>query len=107
MVINAGQCHYAARSRRSGASRQRYSKRKGETSMTSRNLKRFAASGGTAALVLAGMLFLGSALTSRAHSEGAGSDNGLEGAWRLQVTVRDCQTGEELRPPFPALFTFA
>ena len=75
--------------------------------MTSRNLKRFAASGGTAALVLAGMLFLGSALTSRAHSEGAGSDNGLEGAWRLQVTVRDCQTGEELRPPFPALFTFA
>jgi hypothetical protein len=75
--------------------------------MRSRNLKRFAASCGTTALVLAGMLFLGSALTSRAHSEGAGSHSGLEGAWRLDVTVRDCQTGEALRPTFPALFTFA
>jgi len=82
--------------------------------MTSRNLKRLAASGGTAALVLAGMLFLGSGLTSRARSEGVGSHNGLEGTWLLDVTVRACQTGEECstqcavaRPTFPALFTFA
>ena len=70
--------------------------------MTSRNLKRFAASGGTA-LVLACMLTL-SGLTVRAQSED--SHNRLEGAWRLQVTVRDCQTGAALRT-FPALFTFA
>ena len=74
--------------------------------MTSRNLKRFAAFGGTAALVVAGMLFLGSGLTVRAQSEDSDSHNRLEGAWRLQVTVRDCQTGAALRT-FPALFTFA
>jgi hypothetical protein len=75
----------------------------GETSMTSRNLKRFAASGGTA-LVLAGMLTL-SGLTVRAQSE-ANESHSLEGTWRLQITVRDCQTGQALRT-FPALFAFA
>jgi len=70
--------------------------------MTSRNLKRFAASRGTAALVLAGMLVLGFGLTARAQSK----DAGLEGTWRLQITVRDCQTGQALRT-FPALFAFA
>jgi hypothetical protein len=70
--------------------------------MTSRNLKRFTASRWTAALVLAGVLVLGSGLTARAQSE----DAGLKGTWRLQVTVRDCQTGQALRT-FPALFAFA
>src|SRR3981081_2585418 len=70
--------------------------------MTSRNLKRFAASRWTAALVLAGVLVLGSGLTARAQSE----DAGLKGTWRLQVTVRDCQTGQALRT-LPALFTFS
>lgn len=74
--------------------------------MRSRNLSRFAAFAGTVVLVLAGMLFLGSGSTARAHWEGDVSDNGLEGAWRLQVTVRDCQTDQALRT-FPALFTFA
>lgn len=74
--------------------------------MTSRNLKRFVASGGTAVLVLAGMLVLGSRLTARAHSEDARSHNGLEGTWRVQLTVRDCQTGQAQRT-FPALFAFA
>ena len=73
--------------------------------MTSRNLKRLAAFGGTAALVVAGMLFLGSGLTVRAQSEGNESHS-LEGTWRLQLTIRDCQTGQALRT-FPALFTFA
>ena len=41
--------------------------------------KRFAASRGSAALVLAGMLVLGSGLTATAQSEDDGSDNGLEG----------------------------
>jgi hypothetical protein len=74
--------------------------------MISRNLKRFAAFGGTAALVLAGMLVLGSGLTARARAQDAESQNGLEGTWRVQVTVRDCQTGQAQRT-FPALFAFA
>jgi hypothetical protein len=72
--------------------------------MTSRNLKRLAASGGTAALVVAGMLALGSGLIAKAQSESQAGP--LEGTWRVQLTVRDCQTGAELRT-FPALFTFA
>jgi hypothetical protein len=52
------------------------------------------------------MLVLGSGLTAKAQSEDADSHNGLEGTWRVQVTVRDCQTGQALRT-FPARFTFA
>ncbi len=74
--------------------------------MTSRNSKRFAASGRAAGLVLAGMLFLGPGLTARAQSADARSRNGLEGTWRVQVTVSDCDTGAVLRT-FPALFAFA
>src|SRR6267378_227604 len=65
--------------------------------LTSRNLKRFAA----------GILVLGSGLLiARAQSEDAGPHTGLEGTWRVQVTIRDCHTGVALRT-FPALFTFA
>jgi hypothetical protein len=53
------------------------------------------------------MLVLGFALTAVARAQNSGSDNGLEGTWRLQVTVRDCNTGQPLRPTFPALFTVA
>jgi len=52
------------------------------------------------------MLFLGFGLTARAQSEGDNSQRGLEGAWRLQLTVRDCNTGQALRT-FPAVFTFS
>jgi hypothetical protein len=51
------------------------------------------------------MLVLVFGLTAMAQSEGNGS-NGLEGTWRAQVTVRDCQTGAALRS-FPAMFAFA
>jgi hypothetical protein len=74
--------------------------------MTSGNLKRFAASGGIAALVLAGMLALGSGLTVGARSTDEASHKRLEGTWRVQLTVRDCQTNAALRT-FPALFAFA
>lgn len=82
--------------------------------MISRNLKRFAASNGRVALVVIGII-LGSGFTARAQSEDAWSHHGLQGTWRVQVTVRqvtdpqtgNCQTGEPLRPPFPALFAFA
>ena len=73
--------------------------------MTSRKLKPFAASLRTATLGLAGVLALAAGLTAKAQSESAASDNGLEGVWRLQVTVRNCQTGDPLRT-FPALFSF-
>lgn len=73
--------------------------------MTSRNLKRFAGSRG-AALILAGLLVLGSGLTATTRSENDESPNSLEGTWRVQLTVQDCQTGQVLRT-FPALFAFA
>jgi hypothetical protein len=31
----------------------------------------------------------------------------LEGTWRVQITLRHCETGAPLGPPFPALATFA
>lgn len=31
----------------------------------------------------------------------------LVGTWRVQITLRSCQTGDALRPPFPAMATFA
>src|SRR4051812_47919610 len=72
--------------------------------MTPSFLKRLAASG-TAAIVLTSMLLLGSGLTAQA-SEEVGPHNGLEGTWRVQLSVRDCQTDEVLRT-FPSLFAFA
>jgi hypothetical protein len=74
--------------------------------LTSKNLKHFAAFCGATALVFVGILALGSGLTAKPNSVDGGSDNGLQGAWRVQLTVRDCQTGVALRT-FPALFTFS
>jgi hypothetical protein len=74
--------------------------------MSSTKSKCFAASRGTAALVLAGMLVLGFGLTAMAQAQDSGSDNGLEGTWRAQLTVTDCQTNAVLRT-FPARFSFA
>ena len=79
---------------------------RGRNPMTLKNLMRLAAYGGITALVLAVMLILGPGSAIRAQSEDAGSHKRLEGVWRFQVTVRNCQTGEPLRT-FPALFTFA
>jgi len=31
----------------------------------------------------------------------------LQGTWRVQITLRNCQTGDALGPPFPAMATFA
>src|SRR5882672_9460983 len=103
MVTNAGQCHYAAVDRRNGVSAT-FKRIMRRTPLTSRNMKRFAASRG-AALVLAGLLVLGSGLTAAAQSKDW-SPKGLEGTWRVQLTVMDCQTGQVLRT-FPTLFAFA
>jgi len=106
MVINASQCQYAAGDRRSCGSKPAIFKTRRRIPLTSKNLQRFAASCGAAAVVFAGILVLGSGLTAKPRSVDTGSDNGLQGAWRVQLTVRDCQTGVALRT-FPALFTFA
>jgi hypothetical protein len=106
MVINTGQCHYAAGDRRSGGTTSATFEPRRRNRLTSRNLNRFAASSRAAAWVLAGVLVLGSGLSARAQSERHNSQRGLEGAWRLQLTVRDCDTEQALRT-FPAVFTFA
>jgi hypothetical protein len=74
--------------------------------MTATNAKRFTPSARKAAVAVASILFLGSGVTARAQSDDDNSHNGLEGAWRLQVTVRDCNTRQALRT-FPAVFTFS
>jgi hypothetical protein len=104
MVTNAGQCHYAAVDRRNGVSAT-FKTTMRRTPLTSRNMKAFR-SLPWSSTVLAGLLVLGSGLTATAQSVNAGSSNGLEGTWRVQLTVQDCQTGQVLRT-FPALFAFA
>jgi hypothetical protein len=57
-------------------------------------------------MIVCGLLVAASSRGPTARADNAGSDNSLEGTWRVQVTVRDCQTDEALRT-FPALFIFA
>jgi hypothetical protein len=73
--------------------------------MTPGYSKRFAASGRTAVLALAGILLLGSGLAARAQSDIVAPHKGLAGTWRVQLAVRDCQTDQVLRT-FPALLAF-
>jgi hypothetical protein len=74
--------------------------------MSSGKSQRVATSCGTASLVLGGLLALGFGLAAMAQSAEIGSEDGLEGTWRAQITVRDCQTGVAQRT-FPAVFAFA
>ena len=74
--------------------------------MSSGKSKHFAVSHWTASLALGGLLVLGFGSTAMAHSEDDRSGNGLEGTWRAQVTVSDCQTNAVLRT-FPARFSYA
>src|SRR6516225_9481468 len=90
----------------SNQKQQQHKRIRRRNTLTSGNLDCFAASHRAATLVLGSMLFLGSGLTATAQSVNAVSPNGLEGTWRVQLTVRDCQSGQALRT-FPALFAFA
>src|SRR5262245_24735979 len=63
-------------------------------------------------LPLAGAVLLTAAQGVRAENQGAQGEpesqaRNLEGTWRVQVTIRNCHTGEALGNPFPALVTFA
>lgn len=68
---------------------------------------KFAATRWTAALVLAGTLVLGFGLTAMAQSVDTWSPDGLEGTWRAQVTVSDCQNPNVVLRTFPARFSYA
>lgn len=74
--------------------------------MRSPNLKWFAPAG-LAALVLTASLFVGPKTTVSAQSEQGASGKGLEGTWRVEVTLRDCDTGAALGDPIRSLLSFA
>ena len=63
-------------------------------------------------LILVGAAFLASTLGVKAQDKqeeqekSEGQAKKLEGTWRVQVTIRVCQTGAEIRT-FPSLVTFA
>jgi len=57
-------------------------------------------------MIVCGLFVAASSMGPTARADNDGSDNSLEGTWRVQVTVRNCRTGEAQRT-FPALFTFA
>jgi hypothetical protein len=78
---------------------------RGETKMNIRNSKSVHGVNLVSALALAVVLLATSGLGAqedRSESQG----HGLEGTWRVQVSVKDCQTGVVQRT-FPALFAFA
>jgi hypothetical protein len=53
-------------------------------------------------------LMSGTALVEAGQRDPAQSQaRQLQGTWRVQITLRNCQTGDALRPPFPAMATFA
>ncbi len=57
-----------------------------------------------AALTIA--LIAGSSRVAAAQSNESGSDNGLVGTWIVEVTLRNCDTGAPMGPPFSSLVTF-
>ena len=60
-----------------------------------------------ACMTIAIALCMGLALTASHAQENPGSHGGqIEGTWRVQVSLRNCQTGAEVRT-FPAMLTFA
>jgi len=56
-------------------------------------------------MIVCGLLVAASSMDPTARADN-GSDNGLQGTWRVQLTIRNCETSVALRT-FPALFTFA
>jgi hypothetical protein len=80
---------------------------RGETKMNIRNSKSVHGVNLVSALALAVVLLATSGLGAQEdRSESQGQGRGLEGTWRVQVSVLDCQTGAVQRS-FPALFAFA
>jgi hypothetical protein len=64
-------------------------------------------SAGLAALALTIVLVGAPRTIANAQSQQAASGRGLEGTWRVEVTLRDCNTGAALGSPFRSLLSFA
>ena len=60
-----------------------------------------------AVLAMAAMVALSPRNVAQAQSSNSASAKGLEGTWRVQVTIHDCNTGAPLGPPFASLLSFA
>ena len=73
--------------------------------MTSQQFKRFDSTG-LVALALTVVLMVGPRTPANAQSQRA-RGGGLEGTWRVEVTLRDCNTGAALGSPFRSLLSFA
>jgi hypothetical protein len=63
--------------------------------------------GPVAVAMVAVLLTGGVAAATRQGPPAHGKGRLLQGTWRVQITLRNCTTGEPVRPPFPALATFA
>jgi hypothetical protein len=86
------------------SSLNRRNSKKGEKTMNSKLLKRFIV---IAVLVMVGALILPLGWSAAAHSKADDDPEAkLEGTWRVQVTLHNCQTGATLIS-FPSLLTFA
>ena len=80
--------------------------------MKSRILKSVRGAGLASVLVVLGAVYLTPTRCVRAQgTERPGKPESqarkLEGTWRVQITIRNCDTGEALLTPLPALVTFA
>jgi hypothetical protein len=59
------------------------------------------------------IILLAQAVAAALPNDGAGGEQPaahrgtLEGTWRVEITLRNCLTGEPVQPPFPALASFA
>jgi hypothetical protein len=56
--------------------------------------------------LLAALILMGPSSLTPAAGAAQAEAQGLEGTWRMQVTIRDCTSGTALRT-FPAFLTFA
>jgi hypothetical protein len=60
------------------------------------------------ALSMSGAVVAAGAETTTAPAQNSGSqDRTIEGTWRVQITLRDCQSGNPLGDPFVSLVTYA
>lgn len=59
------------------------------------------------ALALTIVLVVAPSTIADAQSQQSASDRGLEGTWRVTVTLRDCNTGAALGSPIRSLLSFA
>ncbi len=62
---------------------------------------------GLVALALTVALVVAPRTIANAQSQQSASGRGLEGTWRVEVTLRDCNTGTALGSPFRTLLSFA